>query len=135
MISPSARELINRGNNLFGLGMIGMIGIAAIPELPTEGGIKGAIDETAMVLIGVGAWLWYFRSRYKRTLAPVVVTGLMLAAKVFALITEDPDDRGDDIGIAITILVFLVGWGIVYFRTRNVDITPVSSGDQAQRQA
>jgi hypothetical protein len=38
--------------------------------------------------------------------------------KVAALVVEDPDDRGDDVGTLITLIVLVVTWSVVYLRTR-----------------
>lgn len=39
--------------------------------------------------------------------------------KVVALLIEDADDRGDDIGIGIVMALAIVTWLVIYIRTRT----------------
>lgn len=116
---PTPQELINRGNNLFLIGFIGVVGLTGIPEGVGEGGVKGAFDEVGLLLAGLAAVAWYSRNRYSRSLVPLAFVGVDVLMKVAALIIEDPDDRGDDVGTLITLIVLLVTWSVVYLRTRT----------------
>ena len=40
-----------------------------------------------------------------------------LVFKIVALVIEDPDDRGDDIGIAVILAATVVAWVVIYFRS------------------
>jgi hypothetical protein len=110
--------MINRGNNLFLIGFIWVLGLTGIPEGVGEGGVKGAFDEAGLLLAGLGAAAWYSRNRYSRSLVPLVFVGADILMKVAALVVEDPDDRGDDVGTLITLIVLVVTWSVVYLRTR-----------------
>src|SRR3981081_4298475 len=92
---PSAQQLINRGNNLLVMGMLAIIGIDELTAVGVEGGIKGAIDESVIAVVGLGALAWYWRNRYRRRLLPLPFIAADLVFKVMALLIEDPDDRGD----------------------------------------
>ncbi len=116
---PTPQELINRGNNLFLIGFIGVVGLTGIPEGVGEGGIKGAFDEVGLLLAGLAVAAWYSRNRYYRSLVPLAFVGADMLMKVAALVIEDPDDRGDDVGTLITLIVLVVTWSVVYFRTRT----------------
>jgi hypothetical protein len=124
---PTPQELINRGNNLFLIGFIGVLGLTGIPEGVGEGGVKGAFDEVGLLLAGLAAAAWYSRSRYARSLVPLAFVGADILIKVVALAIEDPDDRGDDVGTLITLIVLVVTWSVVYLRTRP----PVRSAEIA----
>jgi peptidoglycan/LPS O-acetylase OafA/YrhL len=115
---PTPQELINRGNNLFLIGFLGVLGLTGIPEGVGEGGVTGAFDEAGLLLAGVAAAAWYSRNRYARSLVPLAFAGADILIKVAALVIEDPDDRGDDVGTLITLVVLLVTWSVVYLRTR-----------------
>lgn len=112
----TARELISRGNNLLVCGFVAVVGLAALPQLPTEG-VKGALDEGGMVLLGLGAIGWYWSNRFKNTWLALAFPFVLIALKVVALLIEDPDDRGDDIGILITAVILAIGWAVIKARS------------------
>lgn len=112
----TARELISRGNNLLVCGFVAVVGLAALPQLPTEG-VKGALDEGGMVLLGLGAIGWYWSNRFKNTWLALAFPFVLIALKVVALLIEDPDDRGDDIGILITTAILAIGWAVIKARS------------------
>lgn len=123
----TARELISRGNNLFVSGFVAVVGLAALPELPTEG-VKGALDEGAMVVLGLGAIAWYWRNRYKSTWLALAFPLVLIALKVVALVIEDADDRGDDIGILITTVILAIGWSVIKLRSgERLDVAAVAA--------
>jgi hypothetical protein len=108
--------LISRGNNLFVCGFVGVVGLAALPELSTEG-VKGGLDEGGMVLLGLGAIAWYWSNRFKNTWLALAFPIVLIALKVVALVIEDADDRGDDIGILITAVILVIGWAAIKVRS------------------
>lgn len=112
----TARELISRGNNLLVCGFVAVVGLAALPQLPTEG-VKGALDEGGMVVLGLGAIAWYLGNRFKSTWLAVAFPLVLIALKVVALVIEDPDDRGDDIGILITVVILVISWSVIKLRS------------------
>lgn len=112
----TARELMSRGNNLLVCGFVAVVGLAALPQLPTEG-LKGALDEGGMVVLGLGAIAWYWGNRFKNTWLALAFPVVLIALKVVALVIEDPDDRGDDIGILITVVILAVGWSVIKLRS------------------
>ena len=120
----TARELINRGNNLFACGFVAVVGLAALPQLPTEG-VKGALDEGGMVFLGLGAVAWYWSNRFKSTWAPLAFPIVLIALKIVALLIENPDDRGDDIGILITTVILAISWGVIKHRSAERADLPV----------
>ena len=126
----TARELISRGNNLLVCGFVGVVGLAALPQLPTEG-VKGALDEGGMVLLGAGAIAWYWSNRFKNTWLALAFPIVLIALKVVALLVEDPDDRGDDIGILITTVILAITWGVIMFRsTEPLEVPAVAAASR-----
>jgi hypothetical protein len=119
---PTGQELINRGNNLFLIGFIAVAGVAGIPLIQVEGGVKGGFDEAGILLVGLAAAAWYWRSRYSRSLVPLAFLSADMVLKIVALVIEDPDDRGDDVGTMITFILLVVAWSVVYLRTRPAAI-------------
>jgi hypothetical protein len=118
---------MSRGNNLFVCGFVAVVGLAALPQLPTEG-VKGALDEGGIVLLGLGAIVWYLNNRFKNTWLALAFPIVLVALKVVALVIEDPDDRGDDIGILITAVILAVGWGVIKLRsTERMDVPAVAA--------
>ncbi len=115
---PTMQASINRGNNLFLVGFIGVLAIVGIPEMVGEGGVRGGLDEAMVALVGLGAAAWYWRRRYARSLLPLAFVGADLLLKVVALVIEDPDDRGDDVGALMMLVVLVVIWTIVFVRSR-----------------
>lgn len=83
-----------------------------------EGSIKAGIDEALIAVIGLGAAAWYWRCRYVRSLLPLAFVGVDLLLKIVALVIEDPDDRGDDVGSLMLLVVLAVTWTIVSVRSR-----------------
>ncbi|HEV2218612.1 MAG TPA: hypothetical protein VGV88_13705 [Candidatus Dormibacteraeota bacterium] len=120
---PTSQELINRGNNLFPIGLVAVVAAGGIPEIRNEGFPRGALDELVMLVLGAVAVVWYLRSRYARSVIPALIAGGVLIMKIVALLIEDADDRGDDIGIGIVMALAIVTWAVIYFRTK-----PTTSG-------
>jgi hypothetical protein len=117
--------LISRGNNLLVCGFVAVVGLAALPQLPTEG-VKGALDEGGMVVLGLGAIAWYLGNRFKSTWLAVAFPLVLIALKVVALVIEDPDDRGDDIGILITVVILVISWCVIKLRSAEpLDVAAV----------
>ena len=127
----TAQELISRGNNLFVSGFVAVVGLAALPELPTEG-VKGALDEGGMVLLGLGAIAWYWSNRFKNTWLALAFPVVLIALKVVALVIEDADDRGDDIGILITAAILTVGWAVIKLRSaERLEVAAVATASRS----
>jgi hypothetical protein len=126
----TARELISRGNNLFVCGFVGVVGLAALPELSTEG-VKGGLDEGGMVLLGLGAIAWYWSNRFKNTWLALAFPIVLIALKVVALVIEDADDRGDDIGILITAVILVIGWAAIKVRSTERSDVAVATASRS----
>jgi hypothetical protein len=127
----TARELISRGNNLFVCGFVAVVGLAALPQLPTEG-VRGALDEGGMVVLGLGTVAWYLGNRFKDTWLALAFPVVLIALKVVALLIEDPDDRGDDIGILITVVILAISWSVIKLRSaQRLDVPAVVAASRS----
>jgi|GEM_PF-6978041 len=70
-----------------------------------------------MVLLGLGAVAWYWSNRFKSTWLALAFPVVLIALKVVALLIENPDDRGDDIGILITAVILTISWVVIVLRS------------------
>lgn len=53
-----------------------------------------------------------------RSLVPLALIGARMLFKIVALVIEDPDDRGDDVGVLMMLIVLMATGTFVYLRTR-----------------
>ena len=116
---PSPRELLNRGNNLFAVGLVAAIALGGASEIFFEGTVRGGLDEIAILLIAAGGVLWYRSNRYHQSLIPAAIMGGPFIFKVIAILIEDADDKGDDYGAVATLLIALIIWAVIYYRSRS----------------
>ena len=95
-------QSVNRTVNLIGVAIAGLAGFAFAPEAIIEPDVIDKVDDTLILLLGIGAIVWYLRNgnRYARSLMPIVFVGVALLLKIFAIVVEiaDPEDVGDDFG-------------------------------------
>ena len=117
MLSP--KELLNRGNNLFAIALVAALALGGASEIFFEGTARGALDEVAILLIAAGGVLWYRSNRYHQSLIPAAILGGPFIFKVIAILIEDADDKGDDYGAVATLLIALIIWTVIYFRSRS----------------
>jgi hypothetical protein len=112
-----AADYLNRGNNLFAAGFLGVLAVGEVTSITVEGGLRGAFDEGMITVTGAVAVGWYLMRTFKRSLVPAFLLVAALVFKIVALVIEDPDDRGDDIGIAIILVATVVAWLVIHFRS------------------
>ena len=95
-------QSVNRTVNLIGVAIAGLAGFAFAPEAIIEPDVIDKVDDMLILLLGIGAIVWYLRNgnRYVRSLMPIFFVGVALVLKIFAIIVEiaDPEDVGDDFG-------------------------------------
>lgn len=109
-------EAWHRGNNLVATAILGLSGLAFLPELFLETEHPYKIDEAVLFLIGAFAVGWYLKGKNKftRSIVPVILVWLAFATKVMGLVIEfkDKEDAGDDFGALILFLLgsLLVTW-------------------------
>lgn len=110
-----ARELVNRTTNLLGTSLTAIAGFAFVPEIFLEQDRVDKIDDILLLIFGIAAIVWYKKAgnRFKRSIMPVVFTGLGLGAKILALLIEfrDKEAVGDDFGgLLVFLLSFIFLW-------------------------
>jgi hypothetical protein len=116
---PSPKDIVNSGNNLFAVAIVAAVALVGAPEVFTEGGVRGGLDDVAILAVATAGGLWYWRHRRAGSLVPLAVLGLSLIAKASAILIEDVDDRGDDFSVMAIIVVALLIWSAIYVRSRR----------------
>lgn len=129
----SAKELLNRGNNLFLIGLLAVLALGDLPGAFTEGFPRGGLDEVTITVIAAGGVAWYWRNRYRPSLIPLAFIAGAIAFKVVAVVIEDKDDQGDDFGAAIVFVLATITWLVIYYRTKlAASHQPALQGRQAE---
>lgn len=116
----TAEELWNRGNNLASVAAVALAGFAFAPELIMETEWQFKIDDTLLLLLGLGAIKWYRKNALRRSVVPLVFTIIALLVKFGAIMVEmkDKEDVGDDFGGLVLFICATVFVGFLYFRRK-----------------
>lgn len=106
-------EANNRGLNFAVAAFLAALGVGLVTAIPSEDEFAHKLDEIVIPIVVVAFLAWYFvgRNKYSRSLVPLGTVGLVLIVKAFALFVlefSDKEDRGDDVGITIVLVAFLV---------------------------
>src|SRR5215467_1389384 len=117
----TVEEANNRGWNFAVAAFLGALAIGMLTAIPSEDEFTHKLDEIVIPLVVVAFLVWYFmgRNKFTRSLIPLGVVALVLVLKAIALFVlefSDVADRGDDIGIAVVLIAFLVIAGWTYYR-------------------
>ena len=114
-------QSVNRSVNLVGVAVVALAGFAFAPEAIIEPDAIDKVDDTLILLIGIGAIVWYLRNgnRLVRSIVPILLMAVGLLLKIFAVIVEfaDPEDVGDDFG---GLILFVLATGLVIYLYLNV---------------
>ncbi len=130
----TVRESINHGYNLMVPAVLFFGGLAfgTLAFSPLEDDWFDRLDDIGLPLIGAVCLIWFLsgRNRYKRSIVPIVLTGLALIIQLVAIPLERDSAAafGDNIGGIILLLPFFVFALIYYFRTGR-SITLVENRD------
>lgn len=114
-------EANNRGLNLAVTAFLSALAFGMLTAIPTEDEFTHKLDEIVIPLVVIALVVWYFmgRNKYSRSLIPLGTLAVVLVLKAIALFVlefNDVADRGDDIGIVVVLVAFLVIAGWTYFR-------------------
>ena len=117
----TVEEANNRGWNFAVAAFLGALAIGMLTAIPSEDEFTHKLDEIVIPLVVIAFLVWYFmgRNKFTRSLIPLGVVVLVLVLKAIALFVlefSDVADRGDDIGIAVVLIAFLVIAGWTYYR-------------------
>jgi hypothetical protein len=119
----TTEEAVQRGNNLVGVAISALSGVAFFPEFFLESEAPFKLDETGLFLIGLAGVAWYLTGAHKlrRSLVPLALVAADFVFKVIGLVIEsgDKEDVGDEYGalILFALATILVGW--LYFSGRS----------------
>ena len=113
-------QSINRGFNLLAVSIVGLAGVAFVPEAFLENDFPDKLDDMALFLLGGFAAYWYSRSenKYLRSVLPVVFVALALVIKAIGIFIEfdDKESVGDDFG---GLILFISAAVLVLYQYRK----------------
>ena len=96
------QNAINRGYNLLACTALALAGLAFGTVVFEEADLLDKVDDIGFLVIGAVAVIWYLvgRNRFKRSLVPIVLSGIAIIVQVVGLVLEkeDPASFGDNIG-------------------------------------
>ena len=114
-------EANNRGWNFAVAAFLGALAIGMLTAIPTEDEFSHKLDEIVIPIVVAAFVAWYFlgRNKFSRSLVPLGAVAVVLVLKAIALFVlefNDKEDRGDDIGICVVLVAFIVIAAWSYFR-------------------
>ena len=114
-------EANNRGWNFAVAAFLGALAIGMLTAIPTEDEFAHKLDEIVIPIVVAAFVAWYFmgRNKFSRSLVPLGAVAVVLVLKAIALFVlefNDKEDRGDDIGICVVLVAFIVIAAWSYFR-------------------
>lgn len=112
------QNAINRGYNLLACTALALAGLAFGTVVFEEADLLDKVDDIGFLVIGAAAVIWYLvgRNRFKRSVVPIVLSGIAIIVQVVGLVLEkdDPASFGDNIG-GIWLFVPLLAVLVVQF--------------------
>ncbi len=133
------RETTNRGNNLLAVGFLAVTGVGMIAVMFRENEFVDKLDDIGILLAAIGSVIWYQwgKNRYKRSFVPLALVALAFAFQIAGFFFES-DDRaavGDNVGLAIPLLLIIILAGINLYRTRVTANLEMPESEPTQSQA
>ena len=96
------QNAINRGYNLLACTILALAGLAFGTVVFEEADLLDKVDDIGFLVIGAVAVTWYLvgHNRFKRSVVPIVLSGLAIIIQIVGLVLEkdDPASFGDNIG-------------------------------------
>src|SRR4051794_27898107 len=110
----TTQEAIQRGNNLLGVTIVALSGIAFFPEFFLETEASHKFDEAGLFVVGLAGVAWYLigNNKLRLSLVPLLLVGADLILKIIGLVLER-DDMDDVVDDGFFALIFFVGALIV----------------------
>ena len=109
------QNAINRGYNLLACTILALAGLAFGTVVFEEADLLDKVDDIGFLVIGGIAITWYLvgHNRFKRSVVPIVLSGLAIIVQIVGLVLEkdDPASFGDNIGgiwLFVPLFVFLI---------------------------
>ena len=121
-MNMTLQNAINRGYNLLACTALALAGLAFGTVVFEEADLLDKVDDIGFLVIGAVAIIWYLVShnRFKRSVVPIVLSGLAIIVQVVGLVLEkdDPASFGDNIGgmwlfvplFVVLIAQFFLNW-------------------------
>ena len=101
-MNMTLQNAINRGYNLLACTALALAGLAFGTVVFEEADLLNKVDDIGFLVIGAVAIIWYLVShnRFKRSVVPLVLSGIAIIVQVVGLVVEkdDPASFGDNIG-------------------------------------
>ena len=129
------QNAINRGYNLLACTALALAGLAFGTVVFEEADLLDKVDDIGFLVIGAVAVIWYLlgHNRFKRSVVPIVLSGIAIIVQVVGLVLEkdDPASFGDNIGgiwLFVPLFVFLIVQFYVNRRllVASAEVTPAS---------
>jgi len=96
------QNAINRGYNLLACTTLALAGLAFGTIVFEEADLLDKVDDIGFLVIGAVAVIWYLvgRNRFKRSVVPIVLSGIAIIVQVVGLVLEKDNAAsfGDNIG-------------------------------------
>lgn len=109
------QNAINRGYNLLACTTLALAGLAFGNVVFEEAALLDKVNDIGFLVIGAVAVIWYLvgRNRFKRSLVPIILSGIVVIVQIVGLVLEkdDPASFGDNIGgmwLVVPLFVVLV---------------------------
>jgi uncharacterized membrane protein YGL010W len=109
------QNAINRGYNLLACTALALAALAFGTVVFEEADLLDKVDDIGFLAIGAVAVMWYLfgHNRFKRSVAPIVFSGIAVIVQILGLVLEkdDPASFGDNIGgiwLFVPLFVILV---------------------------
>ena len=117
------QNAINRGYNLLACTALALAGLAFGTVVFEEADLLDKVDDIGFLVIGAVAVIWYLfgHNRFKRSVVPIVLSGIAIIVQVVGLVLEkdDPASFGDNIGgmwLFVPLFVVLI---VQFYLTRR----------------
>src|SRR5260370_31821724 len=96
------QNAFSRGYNLRACTVLALAGLAFGTVVFEEADLLDKVDDIGFLVIGAVAVIWYLvgHNRFKRSVVPIVLSGIAIIVQVVGLVLEkdDPASFGDNIG-------------------------------------
>ena len=131
----TVRDALNRGYNLLACTTLALAGLAFGTVVFEESDLLDKVDDIGFLVIGAGAVIWYLvgHNRFKRSVVPIVLSGIAIIVQVVGLVVEkdDPASFGDNIGgmwLFVPLFVVLIAQFFLNRRhlAASAGVTPAS---------
>lgn len=120
----TVRDAVNRGYNLLACAILALAGLGFGMVVFSESEWIDRVDDIGLIVVGALAVIWYFvgQNRFKRSITPIMFSGLALLAQIFGVLFEhdDPASFGDNIGGMFMLVPLLIVLIVLYIRNRQL---------------